>query len=104
MSFSPKTGEFIDLDVAASETAAYRASAEFNGTLAFAVGNEKLLEVMKQDGCVGIRAYKSLSQTDGEQLIFVGVDENGNDMVKGLILNRVHSCPTYCSTSNALNS
>lgn len=104
MSFSPKTGEFIDLDVAASETAAYRASAEFNGTLAFAVGNDNLLEVMKQDGCVGIRAYKSLSQTDGEQLIFVGVDENGNDMVDGLILNRVRKCPPDCPTSNALNS
>ncbi len=104
MSFSPKTGEFIALDVASEETAAYRRSGSFNGTLSHAVGKEKMIELLNQDGCVGVRAYRSLSATDGDQLVFVGVDENGNDMVEGLILNRVRRCPPDCSTSNALNS
>jgi hypothetical protein len=90
MSFNGNEGEFVTLSDASRWTANYRNTIQPGDTIAFAAGKEKLIELLNQDECLGAR--------------IVGVDENGNDLEDGLILERISACPPFCSKRNKLNS
>jgi len=63
-----------------------------------------LERVLGQDGCVGVRAYYALNEQQIMTLVFVGVDEFGNDMDDGELAEKIFACPPFCPMDSALDS
>jgi hypothetical protein len=53
---------------------------------------------------VGIRYYYSPDDESKPVLVIVGVNEEGDDLTDGKIIEFSIPCPTYCGKSNDLNS
>lgn len=102
MSFNGNEGEPISLEQGAELTARYRANHP-DSIKGRAVGRTHIEALLNQSDCRGIRVYFGES-TDGKtELVFVGVDSNGDDMLN-LIIDRTLPCPFLCGSSNPLNS
>ena len=67
-------------------------------------GKEKILELLNQEGCVGIRFYYAINDKGEKILVLVGADSNENDMENGLLLENGNICPPFCPKKNVLNS
>ncbi len=97
-------GSAITLTQAASLTSAYQA-ANPGAPIGNLFGINLINEILNQSSSVaGIRIYYGLTPgTPGLQLVLVGVDGNGNDIVPGVYGDRSQICPPMCSTANAIN-
>lgn len=102
MTFTGNEGEQITLIQATAWCANFRSQAGSNPTKAHAYGKNKLMNILDQDGCYGIRAYYAIDDTGVKQLVLVGVDVNGCDMTTGYILDKSVICPPYCDTISPL--
>jgi hypothetical protein len=60
--------------------------------------------ILRQPGCVGIRAYPATTESGGDTLVLVGVDAEGNDMVAGELAEFGSTCPPTCPDDNDLNA
>jgi hypothetical protein len=106
MSFTGNEGESISLSTAATMTATYRSQNPYKKKGHF-MGSTILNSILAQTGCVGIRVYYGLDGTGSsatQELIFVGVDANGDDLYNGIVADRAIPCPSVCGTNNPLNS
>jgi len=103
MEITGNVGQEIPIDIASEWTANYR-KLNPNGILAHAVGQRVILRILGQPDCVGLRTYYAIDENGKQQLIFVGVDKDGNDLYKGIVADRSLPCPNFCSTKNPLNS
>jgi hypothetical protein len=102
MPFTGDEKHRIGLSEAAQLTAGYRQSAETDAILGFFFGKTALANVLKQDGCVGIRIYYAIK--DGQpNLVLVGVSADGEDLQDGYILELALPCPPFCPVSSELN-
>ncbi|MGZ8378585.1 MAG: hypothetical protein ACXWZS_07930 [Gemmatirosa sp.] len=70
-------------------------------TLAF--HGDAYKRILDQPGCVGIRTYPGEDEDGALTVILVGVDEQGNDMVDGALMQHPFECPDLCSDINVLN-
>ena len=104
MSFYGNEGEFVTLNDASRWTANYRNTIQPGDVIAEFLGKEKILELLSQEGCVGIRFYYAINDSGEKILVLVGADSNENDMENGLILDFGIPCPPVCSKRNRLNS
>jgi hypothetical protein len=104
MSFDGNEGKVVSLQEASIWTAEYRNSIQPGETIAHFIGKNKLLELLEQENCIGVRIYYGIDENGEKNLIFVGTDENENDLVDGLILEYAKKCPPNCSDKNSLNS
>jgi hypothetical protein len=71
-------------------------------------GEKVIKEVLDQPGAEGIRIYYGVKPgptpaTNVPQLILVGVDKHGNDIVPGVYGDRSQICPPMCAAPNAIN-
>jgi len=66
-----------------------------------AFGKSKILDILNQSDCEGIRIYNGIDQGN-HVFILVGYDSNGNDMTSGYILETGLPCPSYCAPSTSL--
>jgi CobQ-like glutamine amidotransferase family enzyme len=57
--------------------------------------------LLAQPSCVGVRTYFALDQ-GALTIVVVGVDNNGNDMTEGIILDGALGCPPNCPTNSPL--
>ena len=103
MSFNGNEGEFVTLNDASRWTANYRNTIQPGDTIAEFQGKDKLLELLNQEGCVGIRFYYAINDEGNKILVLVGADCDENDMENGLLLNDALLCPPNCSRPNRLN-
>jgi hypothetical protein len=58
--------------------------------------------ILRQKGCVGVRFYPGLDDDRKVTLLFVGVDNQGNDILEGRIGDSPWRCPPYCSLPNGV--
>lgn len=104
MSFNGSEGRAIDPTRASEWTRSFREGHPGEITAHF-FGREILLEILKQEGCQGIRFYYG---SDGgvPQLIAVGADGNENDQLgkNRIVADESYPCPSHCSQPNMLNS
>ena len=103
MSFTGTEGSELDIEIAASWTANHR-TANPNDVKAHFFGRDIMESILAQSGCVGIRFYHALNDSGEQTLIMVGADSNGDDLVDGVIGEFSKPCPSYCSSTNSLNS
>ena len=71
---------------------------------AVAITKVGLDRVLQQPGCVGARAYYAMNDDMTVTLVFVGVDEFGNDMDEGELADKLYPCPPFCAIDSALDS
>jgi len=74
-----------------------------NATKSFFAGSNKLTRILEQEGCIGIRIYNGYdSEADRTNLVLVGVNESGEDMTDGVIVEKLIPCPHVCPKSSPL--
>ncbi len=94
----------ISLKQASTMTARHRKSIRAGEVKGLYYGRAALEMLLKQKGCVGLRAYFGRKDGNKPTLVLVGVDQTGQDLVTGVILEWGHPCPPYCPEPNPLNS
>lgn len=96
------TGEVISLDQAIEFTHSYQEQNP-NAIKAFFVGSDKVNSILEQENCMGIRMYNGYDvETQSNNLVLVGVDENGEDMTNGVIVEHLNPCPPDCPKNSSL--
>lgn len=68
----------------------------------FAVKKEPLLRLLNQTGCVGVRAYQAMEADGRPTLVMVGVDEHGEELLDGVLLEHMMPCPPFCPRGASL--
>lgn len=101
--FTGNENHEIPLSEAAHMTANYR-NANPGQTKGHYFGGTAIQSVLSQVGSVGLRIYYALKDDGTKQLVIVGVNEDGNDLTEGLILDFSVACPPTCGNANSLNS
>jgi hypothetical protein len=82
----------------------YRETIETGDTLGGFFGKRDLMLLLGQPACVGFRYYYGIDSNNEKVLVLVGTDENENDLINGIILEKAAPCPTRCGNTNVLNS
>lgn len=102
MAFDGSEGGEITLSQGAALTAKYRDynPGEVKGHF---FGKDILLEILRQEGCMGIRMYYGIGEDGDKELVLVGADASENDMTS-LVADLSLPCPGVCGISNSLNS
>lgn len=107
--FNGSEGGPIPLPTAKEWTANYRKTIKEGETRAHYFGKDTFYRLLNEDKCVGIRAYYAIDDKGSKQLLLVGVDENGNDLLPSegtaakeggdelAIMDFSYPCPAYCS-------
>lgn len=103
MPFNPNFDNLISLEDASKLTANFR-QAFPSAVKANAYGKRLMQQLLEQENCDGFRIYNGLDDEGSQQLVIVAVDQNGNDLYDGILLDRAQPCPTICSSENPLNS
>lgn len=104
MSFNGNEGGFITLREGSEMTKRYRNTIQPGEVIGGFIGKDKIKEILDQNECVGIRFYFAKDDINENTLVLVGTDRDENDMINGLIANKIVKCPPNCSNSNPLNS
>jgi hypothetical protein len=81
--------------------------------MAHFMGRNMFEQILAQPGVVGIRTFYGLNELGIRQLVFVGVDKNGNNILeyselvngelvkrKGIVADRNNLCPPSCGHGN----
>jgi hypothetical protein len=103
MSFNGNEGAVVSLTDASRWTANYRKTINEGDIFALFAGKEKLLRILNQEDCMGIRFYFGIGDDGKPNLVAVGADANENDMEQGVIVENFFPCPYHCSTANPLH-
>ncbi len=101
---------FISLSQAKEYTKKYRESLndmltnDYKGALSYCetFDANAIKSLLDQEGCVSFRAYYGLNENNQVCSIFVGVDENFEDILSGeksIIVDRGHTCPDKCPSN-----
>jgi hypothetical protein len=104
MAFNGNEGSVVTLEEASGWTANYRKTIPAGEIIGQFVGKNQLMKILNQKNCVGIRFYYGIGDDGKKNLIAVGAGSDENDMVDGVILERLFPCPPRCSQRNTLNS
>lgn len=83
-SFDPRAGRRMKTRDAARWTKRYRDTAQQSGnqlTRAHYFGEQFLLGMLNEPGCVGLRIYQAIDDNGVGRAVLVGVDEQGKDLV-----------------------
>lgn len=105
MAYNANEGAQITLNEASQLTKNYRdQSGWLDRTLSHYVGKTLIQSILSQEGCVGLRTYYAITEDGKKQLVFVGVDQEENDLYNGVLVDKTVSCPPFCPKKNPLNS
>ena len=104
MAFDGNEGTIVSLQEASRWTANYRRTIPLGEVISQFVGREKLLDILNQDGCMGVRMYYAIDDDGKKNLVLVGAKENEDDMENGIIVDKCFLCPPRCPSRNELNS
>lgn len=72
------------------------------------MGRNIIENILSQPGCVGIRFFHGLNELGIRQLVLVGVDKDGKNILeykigdekhKGIVADMAKACPPYCGSA-----
>jgi hypothetical protein len=95
----------VSLSVAAAYTRRHRGTlsgAKQHGDHGGAFHADQVLKLLQQPGCTALRIYHGRGDKNDKAMVLVGVDADGNDMTKGLMLEIVMPCPPFCDDASPL--
>lgn len=111
--FDANVGEDIGYELGAKMIKTYF-DRNPDDVLAHFMGRNMIEAILAQPGVVGIRMFHALNDLGIKQLVLVGVDCNGNNVLdftevgengemikkKGIVADRARACPPYCGDSS----
>ncbi|HEV8539111.1 MAG TPA: hypothetical protein VGR15_09365 [Bacteroidota bacterium] len=104
---SPDDGKIITREQAKSMILKYQGSTDlFNSSGATKggfYGRNKILSILNQANCIGLRYYYALNASNQLVIALVGEDRDGNVMSGGTVINEGPLCPPVCGTTNFLD-
>jgi hypothetical protein len=102
MAIDNQSGKVIPLSEARDYTHNFQ-NIHPNEIKGFFVGKEKLMQILSQPDCIGIRIYNGVEpETNVANRVLIGVDVNTDEMETGVILERLISCPNDCGRKTVL--
>ena len=105
MNFTGNENHEISLNEAAEMTQRFRDNLPvIDNTIAEYFGKSALEDLLSQQDCIGIRVYYGIDSDMKKRLVIVGVNDEGNDLYNGNLMEVGGICPPNCSASNPLNS
>ncbi len=70
----------------------------------FFIGSNHIKSILDQEGCIGLRIYNGINlESSRMNQVLIGVNELGNDIKEGVIVNKAIICPPECSIINILD-
>ena len=102
--FTGRENHFISLVEASVLTMKYRQKAGRGTVKGGFFGRNIYDKILGQEGCMGVRNYFAQYNDGTPTLMLVGVDEAGNDMIRGWLGEDIMPCPPFCGHDNLLNS
>ena len=98
MSLENNSGEIISKEEAKVFISAFKNKYP-NEVTAFFIGKTNVEKILKQADCIGIRIYNGYNTAASKMnQVLLGVNSNEEDMSDGIIMERLYTCPPYCST------
>lgn len=106
--FDGSEGKPVDLSTAKTWTANYRASLPDpkNDTLAHFFGFAIIQKILAEPGCMGLRIYYGIDDNGKKQLMLVGADAQGDNLLpnataqilqdENTIADFSYPCPSAC--------
>lgn len=108
-SFSPEVGEDIGYELGSKMIKRWYQENP-DDVLASFTGRKIIESILAQPGCTGIRMFNAINDLGVKQLVLVGVDENGSNILeytttgdngeiikkKGIVADRNTICPPSC--------
>lgn len=101
MSFNGTEGKVISLADGATMTQDWR-NEHASATKAVFFGKDHIEDLLRQDGCVGIRIYYAINESNDYTMVLVGANEDQDDMTE-IVINAGFRCPIVCGQANTLN-
>ncbi len=112
--YSAEVGEDIGYEKGAKMIKSYF-DQNPDDVLAHFMGRNMIEAILAQPGVVGIRMFYALNEVGVKQLVLVGADANGNNVLhfdtvnekgevvrkNGIVADRVRSCPPYCGSGDS---
>lgn len=114
-SFAPTVGEDIGYEAGAKMIKRWH-DENPDDVLASFTGREIIEAILAQPGCTGIRMFNAINDMGIKQLVLVGADANGDNILeyttigengevvknKGIVADRNTICPPSCGKSGSL--
>lgn len=102
MKLDKNSGKIISKTKAEELTHSFQ-SKNPNSNKSYFIGSDIVKMILNQENCIGVRVYDGiLSETGEENRVLVGVDHNGEDMLKGVIADELIPCPEKCPKNSSL--
>ncbi|RYE00307.1 MAG: hypothetical protein EOP54_00560 [Sphingobacteriales bacterium] len=102
MAIDKNSAQIVTLQEAQSYTHTFQ-NGHPNETKAFFAGLNKLNLILEQKGCIGIRIYNGQKPSSTtKNLVLVGVNDAGEDMELGPLLEHLIPCPPTCASTSSL--
>ncbi len=98
----PPRDHHITLAQAAALTRRHREAKPFPEKSG-AFHKDQVLQLLAQEGCVGLRIHYGRNADGSPALILTGMDANDSDLT-GEILEQHYPCPPFCGGATMLNS
>lgn len=102
MALPPKTDQIVTLALAGKLTRNYRDSSPKETVRAGGFWKEPLQKLLGQPGCVAMRIYYARKDDGVPAFVLVGIDEKGEDLDNGILLEEGYPCPPWCDDTSAL--
>jgi hypothetical protein len=102
MPFTGHENHAVNLDDAAKMTEAYRESQKPGAFLGGYFGKDAIQKILVQSGCVGMRIYNGMDNSESPTFVLVGVDAEGEDMTGGELAEIQIGCPPICPIASEL--
>src|SRR5258706_16421560 len=100
--FNGTEGDPISLDTSKNWVNNYVASNPL-GIKAYFFGNAVLKSILAQSGCMGVRIYYAIDDSVNQQLLLIGADGNGNDLLPTLGISGKVSAVTLNGGQDSFN-
>lgn len=63
---------------------------------------DALLRLLNQTGCVGVRIYHAMQEDGRPCLVLVGLNESGEELLDGELVEFGYPCPPFCPEGPSL--
>ena len=103
MPLPPQRDHRITVADAAQLTRRHRDAAGPKGERGGMFPRAAVEELLLQPGCAALRFYYGRRDDGASALVLVAVDQGGNDMADGDVLDFHYPCPPFCSSPGMLS-
>lgn len=104
MTLPPKNNQIISLEEASKLTSKFREQVKAEAIKGGLFWKEYVQKLLDQPGCVAMRYYHAIDDKGNPTIVLSGIDNNGDDLTGGILLEVGPFCPPFCPSNKELIS